>query len=212
MKSKFNRMAAKKRGQSPHKWVAEYLSDRHKREQKPKEREWRDIDETSVLAEAPAARGWVVLMVEPRLEAKAASALREAGYVAWYPQTVETVVNTARRTRRKVNRPLFPRYVFAASFGRIGMGDCDHVSAIVGPVSQALVANLSDRQAQGEFEAKAPAPVQFGKGATVRITDGPFASFDGIVHKSARDRVEVLVGIFGRPTLVRLEPQQVEAA
>lgn len=211
MKSKFNRMAAKKRGQSPHKWVAEYLSDRHKREQKPKEREWRDIDETSVLAEAPAARGWVVLMVEPRLEAKAVTALREAGYQAWFPQTVETVVNAARRTRRKVNRPLFPRYVFAASFGRIGMGDCDHVSAIVGPVPQALVVNLSDRQAQGEFEQREVIS-QFGKGTRIRINDGPFSGLDGIVHRSDGRRVEVLMSFLGAERAIPLDVSQVEAA
>lgn len=212
MKTKFTRMAAKKRGQSPHKWIADYVSDRHKREQKPKPKDWRHIDETAELLPVPEAFGWVALMVEPRLEAKAVTALREAGYAAWFPQTVETIVNSHRRTKRKVNRPLFPRYVFAASLGRIGMGDCDHVSAIVGPVSQALVANLSARQARGEFEAKAAAPVQFGKGATVRINDGPFAGFDGIVEKSAKERVDVLVQIFGRDTRVTLEPQQIEAA
>lgn len=211
MKTKLTRRATKARQKNPHKWIADYVSDRHHREPRPKAKDWRDIDETKALAEAPDARGWVVLMVEPRLEAKAVTALREAGYAAWFPQTVETVVNNARRTRRKVNRPLFPRYVFAASFGRIGMGDCDHVSAIVGPVPQALVANLSDRQAQGEFEQREVIS-QFGKGTRIRINDGPFSGLDGIVHRSDGRRVEVLMSFLGAERAIPLDVSQVEAA
>lgn len=77
-------------------------------------RQWRDIDQTTPLLAAPDAAAWSALIVAPRMESDAARALREAGYLAWYPQTVETVTSQHRRTRTKVNRPLFPRYVFAA--------------------------------------------------------------------------------------------------
>ena len=40
---------------------------------------WRDVDETRPLLPAPEAPRWSALIVEPRMEAKAASALQEAG-------------------------------------------------------------------------------------------------------------------------------------
>lgn len=226
MKTRLNRMMAKSRQKRPELWVA-------------KAKAWRDIDETKPLEPAPAASGWVVLMVEPRMEGKAATALRDAGYVAWYPQTVEETKNEKRKVRRKVNRPLFPRYLFAGApvaagwlsdgdgYGgsgnpaikalarlcgpAIGMGDCDHVTVIVGPVPSALLANLSDRQCEGEFEQREIIS-QFGKNSRVRITEGPFAGLDGIVHRSKGRRVEVLMSFLGSERRIPLDASQVVAA
>lgn len=226
MKTRLNRMMAKSRQKRPELWVA-------------KAKAWRDIDETKPLEPAPAASGWVVLMVEPRMEGKAATALRDAGYVAWFPQTVETTQDMRRKIRRKVNRPLFPRYLFAAApvaadwisesdrYGdgaspsfkplarlcgpAIGMGDCDHVVVIVGHVPAALLANLSDRQDEGEFEQREIIS-QFGKNSRVRVTEGPFAGLDGIVHRSRGRRVEVLMSFLGSERRIPLDASQVVAA
>ena len=217
---------AKSRQKRPELWVA-------------KAKAWRDIDETKPLEPAPVASGWVVLMVEPRMEGKAATALRDAGYVAWFPQTVEETKNEKRKVRRKVNRPLFPRYLFAGAplaggwlsegdgYGdrsnpalralsrlcgpAIGMGDCDHVTVIVGPVPSALLANLSDRQCEGEFEQREIIS-QFGKNSRVRVTEGPFAGLDGIVHRSQGRRVEVLMSFLGSERRIPLDASQVVAA
>lgn len=239
MKTRLTRRAAKARQKNPHKWLTDYLGRKHPREPKAKPKEWREVDETKPLHPAPAASGWVVLMVEPRMEAKASEALRDAGYVAWHPQTVEVTQDTRRKVRRKVNRPLFPRYLFAAApvaggwlsegdeYGgsgnpalkalarlcgpAIGMGDCDHVTVIVGPVPSALLANLSDRQCEGEFEQREIIS-QFGKNTRVRITEGPFAGLDGIVHRSQGRRVEVLMSFLGSERRIPLDASQVVAA
>jgi transcriptional antiterminator NusG len=52
----------------------------------------------------------------------------------------------------------------------------------------------------------------FEKGEQVRITDGPFASFTGVVDDVNLDRstVRVMVTIFGRSTPVELEFTQVQ--
>ncbi|MBI5366053.1 MAG: transcription termination/antitermination factor NusG [Planctomycetes bacterium] len=55
--------------------------------------------------------------------------------------------------------------------------------------------------------------IDFKKGDSVRIKEGPFENFDGIVDSvnTGKGQVMVIVTIFGRPTPVQLEYWQIEA-
>jgi len=78
------------------------------------------------------------------------------------------------------------------------------------PVSEREVQNIIGQVEEG---VERPKPtIRFDIGETVKVIDGPFASFDGQVESVDEDnaRLRVAVSIFGRPTPVDLEYSQVE--
>jgi transcriptional antiterminator NusG len=78
------------------------------------------------------------------------------------------------------------------------------------PISDAE-ANRTLHQVQEGIDRPKPS-ISFEVGEQVRVSDGPFASFNGTVEEvdEARSRVKVAVSIFGRATPVELEFGQVE--
>ena len=77
---------------------------------------------------------------------------------------------------------------------------------------------LQDREVQNilelieEKKEKVKPKVLFDKGENIKITDGPFVNFTGVVEEVNPDRgkLKVMVTIFGRATPVELEYWQVE--
>ena len=131
---------------------------------------------------------------------------------------------TEVRRGRKINteRRFFPGYVLV----KMEMNDETYhlikgtpkVTGFLGsgnkplPVPQKEVDRIRGVIEEGEAH---PRPtVSFEIGETVRVTDGPFASFSGIVEDVDEEttRLKVAVSIFGRATPVELEFTQVEKA
>jgi transcriptional antiterminator NusG len=78
------------------------------------------------------------------------------------------------------------------------------------PIPDSEVEDIQSQMAEGRLKPKPK--VTFTEGENVRVIDGPFSNFSGIVEsiKADKGKVVVLVSIFGRATPVELDFTQVE--
>ena len=133
----------------------------------------------------------------------------------------EEVVEMRGGQKRKSERKFFPGYVLVqmemndATWHLVK--DCPKVMGFIGGTAD-KPAPISDREAAAilqrvEDGVEKPKPkTLFEPGEVVRVVDGPFADFNGVVEEVnyEKSRLQVAVLIFGRSTPVELEFGQVE--
>lgn len=131
----------------------------------------------------------------------------------------ETVVELKKGEKKTSSRKFFPGYILV----KMELTDetwhlvkeTAKVTGFVGgntpfPISDEEVNKITRRMEEG---AEKPRPkVLFEVGETVRVIDGPFLNFSGVVEdvKPDKGKLRVTVTIFGRATPVELEFMQVE--
>jgi transcription termination/antitermination protein NusG len=135
----------------------------------------------------------------------------------------EEVVEMRDGQRRKSERKFFPGYVLV----QMEMDDetwhlVKEVPKVLGFIggSSDRPAPISDKEAQAilnrvqEGVDKPRPKILFEPGEVVRVTDGPFNDFSGVVEQVNYDKskVQVAVQILGRSTPVELDFSQVEKA
>ena len=78
------------------------------------------------------------------------------------------------------------------------------------PVSEEEIQKIKGQMKDGVVQSKSF--ISYNIGEKVQVIDGPFASFNGLVEEfdEEKSRLKVSVMIFGRPTPVELEFDQVE--
>ncbi|AEP10462.1 transcription termination/antitermination protein NusG [Micavibrio aeruginosavorus] len=173
------------------------------------------------------AKRWYVLHVYSGFENKVAESLMEKAKKHGLEDRVEQIMVPTEevmemRRGQKVNaeRKFFPGYVLA----KLDMSDevwhlvkdTPKVTGFLGagnrpsPISEKEAERLL-KQIQEGVERPRPS-VMFDIGEEVKVAEGPFASFNGVVEDidEEKGRLKVSVSIFGRATPVELEFTQVE--
>lgn len=170
---------------------------------------------------------WYVIQVYSGFEQKISDSIMEQAEKKGLSQDIEEimvpteeVVEVKRGQRVQTERRIFPGYILIkmdmTDAGWHLIKNTDKVTGFLGggrkpvPISQreaeAMMKNIQDG-------VDSPRPsVTFDIGEELRVTDGPFASFNGIVEEidEEKQKLKVSVSIFGRATNVELDYGQVE--
>ncbi|MCB1439475.1 MAG: transcription termination/antitermination protein NusG [Nitratireductor sp.] len=173
------------------------------------------------------AKRWYIVHAYSNFENKVRDSIleqaRQKGLEELFEQVIvptEKVVEVRRGRKVDTERKFFPGYVLVKmdltdeAFHLIK--NTPKVTGFLGAENKPMP--ITDREAdrilnQVQEGVDRPKPsVTFEIGEQVRVSDGPFASFNGIVQEvdEAHARLKVEVSIFGRATPVDLEYGQVE--
>lgn len=133
----------------------------------------------------------------------------------------ESVLEMVKGQKRTTTRKFYPGYMFV----QMEMNERTYhlvkntakITGFLGgtnptPVNERDIAQINSQMSEG---AQKPKPrISFEEGENVRVIDGPFSNFAGIVDevKAEKQKVKVRVSIFGRATAVELDFAQVEKA
>jgi transcriptional antiterminator NusG len=170
---------------------------------------------------------WYVLHVYSGFENKVAETIKDKAQKQGIGEKVEEimvpteeVIEVKRGQRVNTERKFFPGYVLA----KLDLNDeiwhlvknTPKVTGFLGagnkpaPITQKEAERLI-KQIQEGIESPRPSII-YDIGEEVKVTDGPFASFNGFVEEidEEKGRLKVSVSIFGRATPVELEYSQVE--
>lgn len=173
------------------------------------------------------AKRWYVVHVYSGFEKKIAQHIKEQAEQKGLSDLIgdilvpsEEIVEVRRGQKINTERKFFPGYVLV----KMDMTDdtwhlvkdTPKVTGFLG--SKTRPSPITEKEAQQimqqtEEGVKSPRPsVQFEVGEQIRVADGPFTSFNGVVEEvdEEKGRLKVSVSIFGRSTPVDLEYGQVE--
>jgi len=183
--------------------------------------------QTADTAATTKPKRWYIVHAYSNFERKVAEAIKERakqnGLTDKFEQVLvpmEEVTEVRRGKKVSAERKFFPGYVLVKmelsdrTYHLIK--DTPKVTGFLGadnkpmPITEGEAMRILQQVQEG---VERPKPtISFEVGETVKVADGPFASFSGVVEEvdEERARVKVAVSIFGRATPVELEFAQVE--
>ena len=170
---------------------------------------------------------WYVIHTQTGAESKAKANLEMRADVEGYKSQIHQVViptekvSEIRSGKKRISeRKFFPGYIIV----QMDMNEntwyliknTPGISGFVGsgkspiPLSEDEVSSILEQQ---EEKTTKPKPkIEFQEGENVRVKEGSFANFNGVIEavNPNRGKLKVMVTIFGRQTPVELEYWQVE--
>ena len=174
-------------------------------------------------------KNWYIVQSHSSFENKVAKQIREEAEKSKISEKIDeiivpthdvTEVKRGKRIQRK--KKYFPGYVLIKSEMNNDLyhmiKNIKKVSGFLG--SKGIPVPVSDNEIErilGQIKdgiAQPKSGIEYSVGEEVQVIDGPFASFNGLVEDvdEEKSRLKVSVSIFGRPTPVDLEFNQVEKA
>ncbi len=182
---------------------------------------------------APAApaveKKWYIVHTYSGQEARAKQSLLERasalGFEDKFDEILipeESVVEMVKGQKRNMKRKFFPGYIIVRMALDVEtwhvVKGTPKVTGFVGgatkppPISEEEVAQMTQRMKDGEEKPKPT--ITFEEGESVRVIDGPFANFSGYVDEvmPEKEKLRVMVQVFGRATPVVLDYTNVELA
>ena len=172
------------------------------------------------------AMRWYVLHVYSGFEKKVAESIKEQaekkGWGNWVGEVLvptETVVDVQKGKKVESERKFFPGYVLI----QMEMNDdtwhmikqTPKTTGFLGGKKPVAMTQKEAEHVMQQMQEGCERPrsrVVYETGEQVRVIDGPFASFTGVIDEvdTEKTRMKVSVTIFGRPTSVDLDFAQVE--
>jgi transcription termination/antitermination protein NusG len=186
-----------------------------------------DTKTSDAVSESTDSMKWYVVHTYSGFEQKAKLALaeriRQFKMESLFGEILipsENVIELVRGEKKTTSRKFFPGYMLV----KMNLSDntwhlvkgTPKITGFVGnavtppAVPEEEVARITNQMTEGTLK---PRPkVQFEEGESVRVVDGPFVNFNGVVEevKPDKGKLRVLVSIFGRSTPVELDFVQVE--
>ncbi|MFH1023690.1 MAG: transcription termination/antitermination protein NusG [Planctomycetota bacterium] len=170
---------------------------------------------------------WYVLRVMSGREEVVAKDLESRAQAAGLTASLSKVLIPMERVseirsgkKRVFERKIFPGYIMVHMEVNEGtwylIRETPGIGDFVGSSNKPLPmpAHEVDRilASMEEKQGKPKPKIEFHKGESVKIKEGPFENFDGVVDEvnTEKGTVNIIVSIFGRPTPVELEYWQVE--
>ena len=174
-------------------------------------------------------KNWYIVQSHSSFENKVAGLIKEEAEKAKISDKFEeivvpthevTEVKRGKRVQRK--KKYFPGYILIKSEMDNSIyhmiKNIKRVSGFLGtkgipvPVSDKEIEKILGQIKDGVAQSKST--IDYSVGEQVQVVDGPFASFSGMIEDidEDRSRVKVSVSIFGRPTPVDLDFNQIEKA
>ncbi len=179
------------------------------------------------MADAHAMKWYVVHTYsghENRARLSLLERIKQAGIQDQFGEVLipmESVIEMVRGQKRTATRKFYPGYMFVQMAVNDGtyhlVKNTPKITGFLGGTKPVPVREEEIQQAKTQMSEGALKPrprVVFEEGESVRVIDGPFSGFAGMVEeiKPEKQKVRVLVSIFGRATPVDLDFAQVERA